>query len=85
MHSYHSFQKYGRRFTIICNNVFFITGAIMCSVPDKWVLFFGRFLAGTFMTLMLSEVNAAPQYCTTHYADATNRLKLCGEQDVVWV
>jgi SP family galactose:H+ symporter-like MFS transporter len=37
---------YGRRLTTLWNNVFFIAGAILCCVSNKWVLFLGRFICG---------------------------------------
>lgn len=40
------FQKYGRRATILLNNITFIVGGILCALPNKYLLFTGRFLAG---------------------------------------
>ena len=36
----------GRRFTLLWNNVFFIVGAILCSLGNLYTLFIGRFIAG---------------------------------------
>lgn len=37
---------YGRRLTILWNNLFFIIGAVLCCISNKWVLFLGRFICG---------------------------------------
>ena len=39
-------ETYGRRLTTLGNNLFFIIGAVLCCIADKWVLFLGRFICG---------------------------------------
>ena len=39
-------EQYGRRLTTLGNNLFFLVGAALCCVSDKWVLFVGRFICG---------------------------------------
>jgi len=42
----HPAEVYGRRKTILMNNSFFIIGAIMCCISNKYSLFLGRFVEG---------------------------------------
>ncbi len=42
----HPAEVYGRRKTILMNNSFFIIGAIMCCISNKYTLFMGRFIEG---------------------------------------
>mmetsp|Transcript_12347 Transcript_12347/g.18720 ORF Transcript_12347/g.18720 Transcript_12347/m.18720 type:complete len:551 (-) Transcript_12347:231-1883(-) len=59
-------QKYGRKSTVLMNNILFISGAIMCCVSNKWVLYVGRFLAGggvgiesVVVPVLMSEISSA--------------------------
>lgn len=42
-------ESRGRRYTLLWNNVFFLVGALLCSVGDIYSLFSGRFIAGLAM------------------------------------
>lgn len=39
-------ELYGRRKTLLWNNIFFIIGAILASLGNFWTLFIGRFITG---------------------------------------
>jgi hypothetical protein len=59
-------QKYGRRTTILINNLTFIGGAIMCCISNKYILFAGRLVAGfgvglesVVVPVLLSEIATA--------------------------
>lgn len=39
-------DTYGRRHITLVNNWFFIIGGAMCSISNKWLLYFGRLIAG---------------------------------------
>mmetsp|Transcript_1782 Transcript_1782/g.2799 ORF Transcript_1782/g.2799 Transcript_1782/m.2799 type:complete len:518 (-) Transcript_1782:256-1809(-) len=59
-------EKYGRRTTILLNNLTFIGGAIMCSIANKYLIYIGRFLAGfgvglesVVVPVLLSEIATA--------------------------
>jgi sugar porter (SP) family MFS transporter len=59
-------EKYGRRTTMLWNNLAFIGGAIMCCISNKYILFAGRFVAGfgvglesVVVPVLLSEIATA--------------------------
>jgi major inositol transporter-like SP family MFS transporter len=40
-------ERFGRKSSIVYNNIFFIIGSVMCTVAnEKYVLYFGRFITG---------------------------------------
>lgn len=39
-------EKYGRRMTLMVNNLFFLLGAVLTCIPNKYVLYAGRFVSG---------------------------------------
>lgn len=44
-----SVQKYGRRLTILWNNLLFLLGALFCCLGDENMLYVGRFIAGMYI------------------------------------
>jgi MFS family permease len=78
-------QKYGRRTTILINNLTFIGGAIMCCISNKYILFAGRLVAGfgvglesVVVPVLLSEIATAETRGTiTTLHQVESRLHAC--------
>lgn len=81
-------ERYGRRATIMINNVFFLVGGLMCCFFNKYSIFFGRMLAGfgvgvesVVVPVLLSEIASASTrgtITTLHQLQITFGIFICG-------